>query len=279
MWRPPASKEAATVDSTVDACERARMPAVVARLYRYPVKGLSAESLPAVSLLPDRGLPLDRAFALALSPAAADPGRPGWLPKNHFATLVRHERLAALDARYDADTGVLALHRNGRKVAQGAIGTPIGRAMIEDFFRAYLKNEVAAPPRLVGSVDGPMLSDCAEPGLSMIGLASIKDIERVVGRPLDPLRFRANLYLEGTAPWEEFGWVGREVVLGSARLRVTERLARCAATDVEPGTGVRDMSIPRSLMGGFGHCDCGVFATVVEAGNVAPGDRIEPADA
>ena len=195
------------------------------------------------------------------------------MSKSHFATLVRHQRLAALDVRYDAASGILAVHRNNRKVAQGAIGTPIGRAMIEEFFRAYLKNEVAAPPRLVGGEDGPMLSDLPQPGLSIIGLASIRDMERVVGRAVDPLRFRANVYIEGLEPWEEFGWIGREINLGGARLQVSERIERCAATNVEPGTGDRDLNIPRSLMDGFGHADCGVFATVVAEGRVAIGDR------
>ena len=252
------------------------MSAVVAQLYRYPVKGLSAEALSAAVLRPGHGLPLDRAFALAPATTGIDPFPSEWVSKSHFVTLVRHERLAALDSRYDAAKGVLALYRNGRRVAQGAIATPIGRAMIEEFFRAYLKNELPAPPRLVGSVTGPMLSDQPEPGLSIIGLASINDLERVVGQAVDPLRFRANIYVAGTAPWEEFSWVGREIVVGGARLQVKDRIGRCAATDVEPGTGIRDLHIPHSLMGGFGHVDCGVFATVVAMGNVAIGDRVGP---
>jgi uncharacterized protein YcbX len=247
---------------------------IVARLYRYPVKGLNGEALSEAALAEGRGLPLDRVFALALSTAAVDPLQPTWMPKSHFATLVRHERLAALDAAYDAARGVLAIRRNGRNVAQGAVATPIGRAMIEEFFRAYLKNELAAPPRFVGSEDGPMLSDQPEPGLSIIGLASVRDIERVVGRPVDPLRFRANVYLEGTEPWEEFSWIDRDVVLGGARLRVTERMERCAATNVEPGTGNRDLNIPQSLKAGFGHACCGVFAKVASAGRLAIGDPV-----
>lgn len=253
--------------------------ASITGLYRYPVKGLSAEALADAHLQPGGGLPLDRSFALALSAAHVDPLRPEWLSKSHFATLVRHERLAALDVRYDAAAGILAVYRNGRKVAQGAIATPIGRAMIEDFFRAYLKSEVAAPPRLIGAVDGRMLSDFATPGLSIVGLASIRDIERVVGQPIDPLRFRANVYIDDAGPWEEFSWIGREIQLGGARLRVNQRIERCAATNVEPGTGKRDLSIPRSLMGGFGHADCGVFATVVAPGDVLIGDRVRAVDA
>jgi len=249
------------------------MPATVARLYRYPVKGLSAQPLETVELSPGRGIPLDRAFAIAYATMANPADGSTWMPKKNFVTLVRHERLAALDARFDEPTQVLSLHRAGKRVARGAIGTPVGRAMIEEFLRAYLKHELAGPTRFVGSAGGPMLSDHAEPAISVIGLATIADIERVTGRPVDPLRFRANVYLQGTPPWAEFGWIGGTLRLGSARLRVVERIARCAATNVEPGTGMRDLSLPQDLQRGFGHADCGVLAVVTEAGTIAVGDE------
>lgn len=119
-----------------------------------------------------------------------------------------------------------------------------------------------------------MLSDHPRPGLTIIGLATIADLERVLGRPVDPLRFRANLYLQGTPAWAEFDWVGRDVLAGSARLNVAERIGRCAATNVEPGTGRRDMAIPQTLERAFGHADCGVLATVVGDGSLAPGDSL-----
>lgn len=252
------------------------MAPVVARIYRYPVKGLNAEALTATTLQPGHGLPLDRVFALAPASAVVDAVPSEWVSESHFVTLARHERLAAVDARYEAATGVLALYRKGRKVTQGNLATPIGRAMIEEFFRAYLKHELPAPPHLIGSVAGPRLSDQSEPGLSIVGLASVTDLERVVGSTVDPLRLRASLYVAGTAPWEEFGWVGQEIVVGSARLLVKERVTPTAAADVEPGTGIRDQHIARSLMAGFGHAACGVFATVIGAGDVAVGDPLIP---
>lgn len=252
------------------------MSPVVARLYRYPVKGLNAQALTATTLQPGHGLPLDRVFALAPASAVVDAVPSEWVSESHFVTLARHERLAAIDARYEAATGVLALYRRGRKVTQGNLATPIGRAMIEEFFRAYLKHELPAPPHLIGSVTGPRLSDQSEPGLSIVGLASITDLERVVGASVDPLRLRASIYVTGTAPWEEFGWVGQEIAVGTARLLVKERVTPTAAADVAPGTGIRDQHIARSLMSGFGHAACGVFATVVGAGDVAIGDPIIP---
>jgi len=55
---------------------------------------------------------------------------------------------------------------------------------------------------------------------------------------------------------------------------VIKRIVRCAATNVDPETGVRDLSIPDTLMRSFGHADCGVYAEVVAGGEVAVGDAV-----
>jgi uncharacterized protein YcbX len=249
------------------------MSFALAKLYRYPVKGLSAEALTAADLRPGSGIPFDRAFGLALSTAQYDPAEPRWLPKQNFVTLIAHERLAALRARFDESSGILTIHRGGKQVARGAVVTPIGRAMIQEFFRAYLKDEVAAAPKLIGSAHEPKFFDRPQPALSLIGLATIADIERIVGRPVDPLRFRANAYLSGVPAWAELDWIGKEISIGGARVSVTERIARCVATNVDPTTGIRDMTIPRDLQRVFGHTYCGVLATVTSAGSVALGDN------
>ena len=81
---------------------------------------------------------------------------------------------------------------------------------------------------------------------------------------------------EGLPAWQEFEWIGREITIGSARLRVTKRIDRCAATNVDPETGKRDLQIPRSLMTAFGHADCGVYLEVMSAGTVARADAVTP---
>jgi uncharacterized protein len=51
---------------------------------------------------------------------------------------------------------------------------------------------------------------------------------------------------------------------------------RCAATNVDPVTGIRDLEIPKTLMQSFGHADCGVYGEVVQAGEIAVGDPLRP---
>jgi uncharacterized protein YcbX len=119
-----------------------------------------------------------------------------------------------------------------------------------------------------------MFSDYRANVISIISLASVRALEQAMGKPIDPLRFRANFYVEGLEPWAEFDWLGQTVSLGEARLEVISRIVRCAATNVEPGTGKRDMNIPKALHSAFDHVDMGIYLAVKEGGRVERGDRL-----
>ena len=43
---------------------------------------------------------------------------------------------------------------------------------------------------------------------------------------------------------------------------------------IDPDTGMRDLSIPDTLLRSFGHANCGVYGEVVEAGDIARGDDL-----
>ncbi len=245
------------------------------QIYRYPVKGLTPEPLGRVALSPGEGLPQDRRFALAHGSTNFDVTAPTWMPKTKFLMLMRNERLARLRTRFDEATGLLTIQRDGKTVASGDITSQTGRTIIQDFFAAYMGSEALGAPKLLES-PGHMFSDVARKVVSVIGLASLRDIERVVRGPVDPRRFRANLYFDGGAAWQEFEWVGREFRIGKVRLRGVKRIERCAATNVNPETGDRDLNIPLTLQRGFQHPDTGIYADVLEGGELAIGDEVLP---
>jgi uncharacterized protein YcbX len=252
------------------------MTAKIHAIYRYPVKGLSPESLSRAELVPGRTLKADRLYAIENGPSGFDPAAPAYFPKQKFLMLMRNERLAALDTRFDDVTDTLTIRQNGAVAAQGDLRTPDGRAAIESFFAAYSADELRGPPKIL-QADGHSFSDVAAKVVSIINLASLAQVENAVGAPVDPLRFRGNLLVEGRPAWREFDLLGQTLTIGDARLKVVKRIVRCAATNVEPGTGIRDMEIPKTLMQAFGHMDCGVYAEVVAGGTIAVGDTIAEA--
>lgn len=256
------------------------MAVSIAALYRYPVKGLSPEPLARIALTPGECLPQDRRFALALGSTRFDPAHPKWLPKTRFAMLMRDEKLAKLQTRFDPATGVLSAEGNGRTVLCEAITEPEGAHRTGVFFTEFLGGAVDGPLRLVEAPGHAFADARHKPGaradkyVSLINLASIRALEEAIGAPVDRLRFRANLYCDGAPEWAELGWLGQRIAIGAARLRVVATITRCAATEVDPETGRRDLDVTGTLQRAFGHNLMGIYAEVATGGEIAVGDPI-----
>jgi uncharacterized protein YcbX len=240
-------------------------------LYRYPVKGLTPEPLERVRLAPGATFPFDRAFAIENGPTGFDPAAPRYLPKARFLMLMRNERLADLDTRFDEATTTLTIRSDGRVVAAGRLDTPEGRAVIEAFFDAYEADELRGPARVLHAPDFSF-SDVAAKVVSLINLESVRDLGARIGHEVHPLRFRGNILVEGLRAWSELDLVGKRITVGGVVFHGHKRIVRCAATNVNPDTAARDMDIPRAIDAAFGHSDCGVYLRVVEGGELQVGD-------
>jgi uncharacterized protein YcbX len=247
----------------------------VTALYRYPVKGLSPEKLAEVTLTAGETVPFDRAWAIENGPGRFNPDAPKHLPKINFLMLMRNERLASLETRFDTDTETLTILRAGKQVARGQLSSKLGRSMIEQFLAAFMKGDMRGAPHIV-SAPGHSFSDVAKKCVHIVNLASVRELERISGRPIDPLRFRPNIIVDGLAPWAEFEWIDSDIGIGPTRLHVFTRTVRCDATNVDPATAARDMSIPALLLRTYGHSDFGIYATVSDGGAIRPGDAVAP---
>ena len=250
-----------------------RAPAKISGIYRYPVKGLTPEPLQRAELRAGQTLTSDRRYAIENGPSGFDPSMPKWLAKPHFLMLQRDQWLAPLRAHFDDESHVLTLRRDGAILAQGDLETAEGRAAIEQYFASRHAGEIKGPPKVLTS-PGHSFSDVARKVVSIINLASLRAIENIVQAPVHPLRFRANLYVEGWPAWHEFDLLDRTIAIGSARATIVKRITRCAAVNVDPDTGARDLSIPNALMQRLGHNECGVYAEIIDDGSVALGDVI-----
>jgi MOSC domain-containing protein len=248
-------------------------PARITGVYRYPVKGLTPEPLARAELKPGQTFLADRRYAIENGPSGFDPAAPAWLAKPHFLMLMRDEWLAGLRTHFDDATNVLTIRHNGKVAAQGDLETAEGRAAIERFFSTVFAGQIKGPPKLLSS-PGHSFSDVARKVVSIINLASVRAIENMVGAPVHPLRFRANLYVEGWPAWSEFDLIDRTLAIGATRLKVVKRIVRCAAVNVDPDTAERDLAIPQALQRRLGHGDCGIYAEVVTGGTIAVGDAI-----
>ena len=246
----------------------------IASIYRYPVKGLTPERLPSADLCAGEVIAGDRRYAIENGPSGFDRAAPQWMPKVKFLCLMRNARLAAFSARYDDATTTLSIERNGELVATGDLESPEGRHAIETFFETALPSDIRGALRVLAA-PGHSFSDLAKKVVSIINLDTVADLSRALGREVHPLRFRANLYLSGLPAWSEFDLIEKTLAIGRARLKILKRTERCAATEVNPETALRDIDVPEILWHRRGNADFGVYAEVTAAGKIAEGDTVE----
>lgn len=252
------------------------MPTITA-LFRHPVKGLSPEELAEARLEAGAHFPADRLYALENGPSGFDPAAAEHQPKIKFLVLMRNERLARLETRYEDAAHRLEVRQGGIIAAAGDLREEAGRAAIERFLESYMGDALRGPVKLLTAPPGYRFMDSRAGFVSILNRATIDTIAReVFGREtLDARRFRGNILVNGLEAFAENDLVGKTIRFGDAELEVAKRIQRCAATEVEPNTGIRDIATVEGLQRVYGHADCGIYARVMRGGTIRPGDRLE----
>ena len=247
----------------------------VAALWRHPVKGFTPEPLDAVDLPTGGWFPGDRMFAVEDGPSGFNRAAPEHLPKQKFTVLMRTAEVAGVRTRWDEATRTLHAEADGEGISI-LVDEPVARGHFATWLESILDDAVSGPLRLVSAegLDHRFMDDPAG-RISILNLASVRDFETRVGRPVDPRRFRANVWVEGWPAWVENDIAGRELILGGARLTGAKPIVRCAATHVDPDAAIRDFDLVPSLFEQYGHRWCGVYAAIADGGPVRTGDRVE----
>jgi uncharacterized protein YcbX len=259
------------------------VPAAVAWISVAPVKGLRLQPRDEVELTVD-GVPGDRAFFLV----------------DDRGSLVSATRLGALVAvvpEHDAQAGTLALQFPRGEVVDGPVdlgepeevrfgGLPLRARPVLGAFSAALSEHCGRPLRLFGSPpERPGVDRGRAGAATLLSVASLEALRAQAGanEPVDPRRFRMTFGVEGLEAHEEDGWIGGEVTVGAARVRVLGNVGRCAATTRQPDTGVVDFKTLHYLNGYRRHVQTteplpfGVYGSVSEPGRVRVGDPVTPA--
>ncbi len=261
-----------------------RMTATVARLYRYPVKGMSAEPCDRLRVLASGAPEGDRVLGFLLQSALAAPDREmagaDWWRKERFTVLMNTPGLARLAAAFDADTRRLEVRLDGRTLAVGDVADPADRRRLADAVTAYVRglDDSSLKPgdalHLVGDGATPRFHDRGPRHVTLMASASVAALAEVIGAEVDERRFRMNVVLDGLRPWEELEWIGRSVRVGALEFEVTGPVIRCLATHANPVTGERDLQVMTTLTRGMGQDEptMGVLAVPRSGGELTVGD-------
>jgi uncharacterized protein len=244
----------------------------VAHLWRHPIKGHGVEGVARTTFEPGATMPWDRVWAIAHEAAKVVPASGGWAPCANFSRGARSPALMAIRAATDEARGRVRLTHPAAEPIEVAPDDPADQRRLIAWVTPLSAAGRARPAFVVragrGMTDSPFAS------VAILGLASLAALAERMRRPLAMERFRGNVWLDGLDAWDEFDWIGREVAVGGARLRIVERITRCKATTVDPDTGRPDADTLGALEEGWGHTDFGVYAEVVAGGPVAVGDPV-----
>ena len=252
------------------------MTGYIARIRRHPIKSLGGEDLARTPLHAAQRLPGDRVWAMLTEGGErhAGPGdRPGrWLPKSCFLRGAASAPLQAVRGGWGegAPEGALTLTHPARPALRFDPETQ--GDLLLDWVRPLWPDDKPAPTRLVQGPTG--WTDVNQPWISILSLASLRDLEQRLGSPLGIERWRANLWVDGWDAFAERDLIGHILTIGGVELRVTETIGRCPATSANTDSGQIDIDMPEALQAQFGHKDFGIYAEVVTGGQIALQDRI-----
>lgn len=256
----------------------------VESVWRFPVKSMAGESLERV-FLGFSGVYGDRFYAFRSGGFEAFR-----LEAFPYLTAREQSRMLRFRARYRSDEALAPPNLAAAEgIAPGV--TPIyGDA-------EQLRVEVETPSAEVLALDDPRLAEMLGEGIgeehvlslvrseraltdcrpiSLISLQTIRGIEDEVGVPVDPLRFRANLYLDlsGDGDATEEDWIGRSLRIGEkATVAVLERDPRCKMITLDPETGESNPAILREVAQARGGM-AGLYGAVLVEGMVHAGDEV-----
>jgi hypothetical protein len=239
--------------------------AIIKQLYRYPIKGMTPQPLQMISVQTGQAIPFDRCVALAHGTTEFDPDNPKHQPKTKYLMLMKNEKLAALQVQFDENSGQIIIQQAGKILIEGNLDEDA--QVLEAFFADYLGDEVHGAPKLIYANDPDYtFSDVDAKVISCVNLATVRDLETTLQQPVNPMRFRANVYFDDVPAWAELDWTDKTFTLGTAIIRVLKPTSRCAATNVNPETAQRDLNIPTTLVKTYGHNNLGIYVQVIQDG-------------
>ena len=247
---------------------------IIDSVYRYPVKGLSPDRLEQIEVRKGEGLAFDRYWAIENGSSDFDPQNLRHIPKGRFLQLAENPKLVRLKCQFDEDKKILTIVNEGEQLVSVDISNAAGIAAIEAGIAKFMDAEVRGPLRLVSAI-GHHFSDIPQKAVSLINLASVREISKAAATEISPLRFRGNIYVEGFEPWAEMTWEDRTIAVdGQPMFKVFAETGRCPATQVNLETGERDLPMLDVLSSSFGHTKCGIYMETIDDGLIKPGSKL-----
>lgn len=245
---------------------------ILQKIYRFPMKGFPGQQLEKTELKTGAGIRYDRRYAV--TNGVEDTGE--WMPSKSFFINSYVDGMSKFKCAFDEK--IISLENIKGETLGVEMDNPSSlekaNTQISTFMQPVVIKDEPHQPKIIDRGEGSVW-DYVDTPISIINAESVKALDEKLGAQLDPLRFRGNFIITGLDAWEEFSWMGKRIQIGDCILDIHRPIDRCPTPGVNPETGERDIEVTPGLRDHFGHIYCGMYAKVIQGGEVKSGDLIK----
>lgn len=228
---------------------KVKIMAAISEIHIYPVKGLSGAKVESAQL-GKRGLEYDRRWML-IAPDRVFLSQRELPEMVLLQASVEDGALRVRNLKGRQEDLVLPLEDGAREKIRAQVWMDwVDVELVGSHADAWFTKALKSPCRLVympDTTERQVDLKYAKPGdiaafsdgypYLITSESSLADLnERMAGRmQVEMLRFRPNIVVSGTEPWEEDDW--KTIQLGNAVFRTPKPCARCSVITINPATG------------------------------------------
>ena len=246
----------------------------IENLFYSPVKSISFEESESLNVLTDRGIESDRIFAFvqnldsnSIKNLIEDPKS---RKLNNFLTLKNSPELNQYNFTYIKDKLILK-KKDEIIITINPFSKNEKKLLCDKINQIILKDKKLD---LLMDEKNPFFDTMPNNSISLINKKSISDFSNKISTNIEIERFRANIYIDGIAAWEERDWIGKTININNINFFVSDEISRCSATNLKPSTDIVTINLPNQLKKTYDHINMGLYIVPQQNGVISKGDKI-----
>ena len=246
----------------------------IENLFYSPVKSISFTESEFLNVLKDKGIQSDRIFAFVQNLDSTSIKNliedPKFRKLNNFITLKNTPELNKYNFIYIKDKLILKKQdeiiisinpflENEKKL----LCDKINHIIIKNKKLDFLMDE-----------KNPFFDTMPDNSISLVNKKSVTDFSMKILSDIEFERFRANIYIDGLAAWEERNWIGKTIKINNIDFFVSSEISRCSATNLKPSTDIVTINLPNQLKKTYDHINMGIYLVPLQNGVISRNDKI-----
>ena len=246
----------------------------IENLFYSPVKSISFEESESLNVLTDRGIESDRIFAFvqnldsnSIKNLIEDPKS---RKLNNFLTLKNSPELNQYNFTYAKNKSILK-KKDEIIISINPFSKNEKKLLCDKINQIILKDKKLD---LLMDEKNPFFDTMPNNSISLINKKSISDFSNKISTNIEIERFRANIYIDGLAAWEERDWIGKTININNINFFVSDEISRCSATNLKPSTDIVTINLPNQLKKTYDHINMGLYIVPQQNGVISKEDKI-----